>query len=106
MTENSQLIKNLEALYALLDQPYAWCKGDAWKPDKRAPNGYARCLMEGCREIARGKQLIMLRDGLRETSGLGGHWFSLVQFNDFFMTRKRDVLQLIRDTIERVGGEV
>jgi hypothetical protein len=98
MTDNVQLIAHLKALYALLEPPYAWCKGASLKPDKRAPDGYARCL-NGASEAVVGKHHPWIRYALMGSLP-ATVWVS--DFNDAPTTRKRDVLKLIQDTIDRV----
>jgi hypothetical protein len=124
--ENSQLIKDLEALYALLSQPYAWCKGEGIKVEPRAPEGFAWCLTGGCSSIAATQQrkkfvyqssieifqstiknyqirkLALERALGRALVGDNLGVGILIIFNDSSTTRKRDVLKLIRDTIDLV----
>jgi hypothetical protein len=100
-----QLIRDLESLYALLDQPYAWCKGIWTRKDKRAPDGYARCLSAAIEETGLAKaRYVAIHSALAETAEKTdrGLIFWPHTFNDTH--RKRDVLRLIQRTIERVKG--
>jgi hypothetical protein len=116
-----QLIKDLEALYALLEPPYAWCKRTLTAPEPRAPTGFAYCLGGGCEKVVMhsvnkespGERYRKLRHVLSFSlksrfssksfdplSRDDFAWWRISEFNDAPSTCKRDVLALIRDTIE------
>jgi hypothetical protein len=100
--DQSQLIEDLEALYALLEPPYAWCKGLAWREEKRAPDGVARCLVGGIRKVCY-YDLSPMTEALKKTLAQDS-MENLVEFNDTH--KKRDVLDLIQRTIDRVRASL
>jgi hypothetical protein len=96
---DTQLLTDLESLYALLEPPYAWCKGDLMRVDERAPAGMAWDLLGACAAVA-GLRYLPLRDALADSLPFPG-W--VTEFNDTH--KKRDVLRLIQRTIEQVKAD-